>query len=261
MRIIKGCKLILLMLIGFSSYAQPGSRVVYSSKFIKAPGFIADSSFTPPSDTTNYKSGFAVKNGVAYIGNGTYWAAIGSSGTVSWGDIVGDIDTQSDLFTALNLKLNIADTASMMKRDTTSAYLLSNFNTSNTTATNTGLKFQIAANEIYRITITGTVSKATSTTGLKIAIGAPTGCTIKAINQVGATTLAAAMANTLITAVNTLGATFSAGAGVEVPFRVEGVVTNGANAGVIELQVATVTSNAATVYAGTSMTWQRTKGL
>lgn len=184
-----------------------------------------------------------------------------TSGSVLWGDITGDLIDQADLLSALDLKLNIADTASMMKRDTTSAYLLSNFNTSNTTATNTGLKFQIAANEIYRITITGTVSKATSTTGLKIAIGAPTGCTIKAINQVGGTTLATAMANTLITSVNSLGATFSAGAGVEVPFRVEGIVTNGANAGVIELQVATVTSNAATVYAGTSIVWQRTKGL
>lgn len=86
MRIIKGCKLILLMLIGFSSYAQPGSRIVYSSKFIKAPGFIADSSFTPPSDTTNYKSGFAVKNGVAYIGNGVSWSAVGGGSSSPTGE-------------------------------------------------------------------------------------------------------------------------------------------------------------------------------
>lgn len=180
---------------------------------------------------------------------------------------------RTNIYGAINGKLGTADStgaAGFVTRkamaDTGSArsgavYLLADFNTSNTTATNTGLKFTAAANTAYRIVITGTVSKATSGTGVKIAIGAPTGSTIKAINQVGGSTLAAAMANTLITAINTLGATFSAGIGIEVPFRVEGILTTAGTAGDIELQVATVTSNTATIYAGTSMSYMRATGL
>jgi hypothetical protein len=69
------------------------------------------------------------------------------------------------------------------------------------------------------------------------------------------------MTNSLITAINTLGNTFATGIGVEVPFRLVFTVTNGANAGVIQLQFATVTSNVARIYAGTNMRWTRTKGL
>ena len=249
----------LLMCFGFA-YAQPGSRIVYSSKFIKSPGFIADSNFRPPSDTTNYKTGLAVVGSSAYIGNGVKWSGISGGGT-TWGSITGDLDTQSDLYTALNLKLNISDTSAMLKQDTSSVYLISDATTSSTTAVGTNLKFQIGANQRYFVMVDGTAAKATSTSGLKLAVGAPSGCTIKGYSQQGSSTLSTAMTNSLLTAINTLGSTFATGIGVEVPFRMVFTVTNGANAGVIELQFATVTSNTATIFAGTNMRWQKTKGL
>lgn len=134
-----------------------------------------------------------------------------------------------------------------------SVYLTSDFSTSNTTAQNTGLKFSIAANEKYNVTVVGTCSKATTNTGLRVAVGAPTGCTVKGVEYRGQAITSTALQNGLITAINTLGGTFATGIGVEVPFRMEFVVSNGANAGVIELQLATVTSNTATVYAYTRM--------
>lgn len=294
MRIIKSYFIILLMFSG-AAYAQPGSRVVYSSKYLRAPGFIADSSFKAPSDTTVNKTGFAVKGTTAYIGDGVKWTAItGGSSTPEWGTITGDLDAQTDLNAALLakkdvadsgrgvsqyvtgatlnkvrdslqgnilLKLNISDTAAMMKRDTSSVYLLSDFSTSSVTAVSTGLNFQIAANAVYTVIISGTASKATTTSGMKLAIGAPTGCTIKGQQQHGTSSLSTAMQNGLITAINTLGTTFATGAGVEVPFRIEATITNGSTAGVISLDVATVTSNAATIYAGTRMVWHKAKGL
>jgi len=154
------------------------------------------------------------------------------------------------------------DTAAMLKRDTTSAYLISNATTSSTSAVGTGLRFQIAANQTYFVMIDGTASKATSSTGMQLAIGAPTGCTISnGYAQLGQAALSTAMQNSLITAINTLGNTFATGIGVQVPFRMVFTIINGANAGVIELQFATVTSNTATIFAGTNMRWQRTKGL
>jgi len=171
-----------------------------------------------------------------------------------------ETDTAS-LSNRINLKLNISDTAAMMKRDTTSAYLILDATTSSTTAVGTGLRFQIGANQTFIVMIDGTASKATTNTGLKLAIGAPTSCTIKGYAQLGAASASTAMTNSLITAINTLGNTFATGIGVEVPFRLVFTVTNGANAGTIELQFATVTSNTATIFAGTNMRWQRTKGL
>lgn len=186
---------------------------------------------------------------------------------------------------AVALKVNISDTAAMLskyqriitavkysdtaamltnyqRKDTNCFYLISDANTSNTTATNTNLTFAIGANETYRIMIAGTASKASTTTGLKIAIGAPTGCGLKAVIQGGQALASTALQNQILSAVNTLSTgAFATGAGVEVPFRLEGVITNGANAGSITLQFATVTSNTATIYAGTVMQLIRIKGL
>jgi hypothetical protein len=183
------------------------------------------------------------------------------TGSPTWGSITGDLDTQSDLYTALNLKLNISDTSAMIKRDTSSVYLISDATTSSTTAVATNLKFQIGANQRYFVMVDGTAAKATSVSGLKLAVGAPSGCTIKGYQQSGGSSLSTAMTNSLLNAINTLGSTFATGIGVEVPFRMVFTVTNGANAGVIELQFATVTSNTATIFAGTNIRWQRTKGL
>jgi len=138
-----------------------------------------------------------------------------------------------------------------------SEFLASDFTTSSTTAVSTNLSFAIAANEAYVVTITGTASKATTNTGLKLAIGAPTGCTISGEQYGSLATLAAFQTPSLITAINTLGTTFATGIGIQVTFRLEFRVINGSTAGNITLQCATVTSNVATIYAGTRMTYTK----
>jgi hypothetical protein len=135
--------------------------------------------------------------------------------------------------------------------------LTSNFTTSSTTAVATNLNFVIGANEVWTCTIEGTASKATSATGMKLAIDAPSGCTIKGEAYLGGATLAGAPVPSLISAINTLGTTFATGIGVQVAFRMTFTVVNGANAGNITLSGATVTSNVATIYAGTRIIYEK----
>ena len=86
---------------------------------------------------------------------------------------------------------------------------------------------------------------------------APTqyGTTIKGQQQQGGAAGSTAMINSFITAINTLGSTFATGVGVEVPFRIEATLTTSSTAGNILLRFATVTSNTATIYAGSRMVW------
>jgi len=140
-------------------------------------------------------------------------------------------------------------------------FLTSNFTTSSTTAVSTNLSFAIAPNEKYYVTIEGTASKATSSTGLKLAVGAPTGCTVVGEAYLGGATLAATQVPSLISAINTLGTTFATGTGVQVTFRETFLVQNSTTAGTITLQAATVTSNVATIYAGTRMFYTKATGL
>ncbi len=135
--------------------------------------------------------------------------------------------------------------------------LTSNFTTSSVTAVSTNLAFAIAPSEVFSIDIYGTCSKATTNTGLKFAINAPTGCTVQGFQLGGGATLAAALVPSLITTINTLGTTLATGIGIRVAFALHFIVVNGSNAGSITLQTATVTSNIATIYAGTKMNWQR----
>jgi hypothetical protein len=166
------------------------------------------------------------------------------------------VDTIS-LSNRINLKLNISDTAAMLSPYLLNvprvAYLANDFTTTSTTAVSTNLSIPVEANTAYRIMISGSASKATSSTGMKISISAPTGTTIKATASLGGNAIST-IANSFITSVNSLGATFATGVGVEVPFRVEGILVTGSNAGSITLQGATVTSNTATIYASTLMT-------
>ena len=145
------------------------------------------------------------------------------------------------------------------KIDTSTFYLTSDFTTSNTTATNTPLTFNMAANEVRRIMINGTCIKV-GTTGIKLAIGAPTGATIKATQNSSGNAINT-MAVSVISAINTLGGTINSQSGVEVPFRIEGTIINGATPGAVTLQLATVTSGAATIQAGTILSVGRVKGL
>lgn len=162
------------------------------------------------------------------------------------------------------LKVNISDTASMLskyqRKDTSCFYLISDVSTTNLTATNTNLTFSIAANETYRIMIAGTAKN--STTGqVKIAIGAPTGCTMRGIVSGGGATMGSSMINQALNAVNTLSGSFSSGSNIETAFRFEGSITNGANAGSITLQFAAGTTGTATIFSGTIMQLNKTKGL
>lgn len=139
----------------------------------------------------------------------------------------------------------------------TSATLAADFTTSSTTRVSTNLTFPIAANEIYYVNVEGTCKKATSATGLKFAIDCPTGCVIKGKQLGGGATLAAALVPSLITAINTLGTTLATGTNIEVAFSLSFRVINGSTAGSITLQMATVTSNVATLFAGTRITWSK----
>jgi len=139
--------------------------------------------------------------------------------------------------------------------------LTSNFTTSSTSATNTNLSFAIGANESYYVTIEGSASKAFSSSGMKLAIAAPSGCTISGEAYLGGSSLSTAPTPSLITAINTLGSTFATGNGVRVTFRMTFQVTNSSTAGNITLQAATVSSNTATIFAGTRMSWIKTSTL
>jgi hypothetical protein len=135
--------------------------------------------------------------------------------------------------------------------------LTSPFTTSSITAVATTLTFPIAANEVFVVDVYGTCSKATSATGLKFAIGAPSGCAVKGFQLGGGATLAAALVPSLIAAVNTLLTALATGINIEVAFVLHFRVVNGATPGAITIQVATVTGNVATVYAGTKMIYNR----
>ena len=139
--------------------------------------------------------------------------------------------------------------------------LLSNFDTSSTSAVNTNLSFPIAANERYTVRVWGHVSKAISNTGLKVGVGAPSGCTVTGTEFRGGAAYSTALTNGEISAINTLGGTFATGIGVKVPFRMEFRVINGSTAGSITILFATVTSNTATMYAGSYMNWEKSTGV
>jgi hypothetical protein len=135
--------------------------------------------------------------------------------------------------------------------------LTSNVTTSSVTAVTTGLTFPIAANEVFAVDVYGTCSKATSATGLKFAVTGPVSCAVKGFQLGGGATLAAALVPSLITTISTLGTVLATGTNIEVCFALHFRVVNGANAGSIVISFATVTSNVATVYAGTKMIYNR----
>lgn len=208
----------LLMCFGFA-YAQPGSRIVYSSKFIKSPGFIADSNFRPPSDTTNYKTGFAVVGSSAYIGNGTYWTANNGEGCI----------------------YNEAD-----------------ITTSSTEATGTGHAFHIKANESYVVEINGICVNAGSNSGLKLAIKVPADAQIRGYYEGGTNQTDEPMHTSIIEASETLGKSIATHNDRNVPFRVVVTIINDANAGYVELQFAS-NNGTAKILPFASMKWTKAK--
>ena len=208
----------LLMCFGFA-YAQPGSRIVYSNKFIKSPGFIADSNFRPPSDTTNYKTGLAVVGSSAYIGNGTYWTANNGEGCI----------------------YNSAD-----------------ITTSSTEATGTGHTFYIKANESYVVEINGICVNAGSNSGLKLAIKVPADAQIRGYYEGGTNQTDEPMHTSIIEASETLGKSIATHDDRNVPFRVVVTIKNDANAGYVELQFAS-NNGTAKILPFASMKWTKAK--
>jgi hypothetical protein len=130
--------------------------------------------------------------------------------------------------------------------------LTSNATTSSTTAVNTNLSIAIGASEVWDFDVYGTASKATSATGLKLGLSLPSGATIQGFEELGQATLAAALVPAIRTSA-ALGTAFATGIGIQVVFRMHFRVVNSTNAGNVVLQFATVTSNTATIYAGTKM--------
>ncbi len=141
-------------------------------------------------------------------------------------------------------------------------FLSTNATLNSTSATNTNLQLTIGANESYYITIEGSVMRSGSSSGIKLAIGAPSGTTINGEAYLGGSALAALPVPSLLTSANTLGNTFSTGNGVRVTFRMSFLVTT-TNAGTITLQGAESnnTTGTATIYAGTRMSWNKAAGL
>lgn len=139
--------------------------------------------------------------------------------------------------------------------------LTNDFSTGSTTLVDTPLTFVIQPNEVWAVTITGTVRKDSGTAGLRLGINAPSGCTIKGFQTGGQAVLSSAMQNALITAINTGLTIISIGNNVQVPFVHQFVVTNSTNQGNITLQVLAVTSQNAIVIADTKMTAIRNKKL
>ncbi len=136
--------------------------------------------------------------------------------------------------------------------------LAADFTTASLTAVDiTGLSFTIAANEIYSVEVYGTCSKATSAEGLKFAVDCPASAVISGVQEGGGATLAAPLVPSLISAIDTLGTALATGVGVRVGFRLAFRVVNGANAGSIKIQAASVTANTATIYAGTYMVFRK----
>lgn len=202
--------------------------------------------------TTLGTTGYGLRNNAGVVegkNSGGAWSPLICSDTAyasSWNGVTTQAPSKNAVYDEMELRQKGG-----------SEVLAANFNTASTTAVSTNLTFAIAANEIYTVVIEGTASKATTATGMKLAIAAPTGCTIKGEAYLGGATLAAAPVPSLISAINTLGTTFATGIGVEVTFRMTFRVVNGVNAGSITLQGATVTSNTATIYAGTRMTYTK----
>jgi len=151
----------------------------------------------------------------------------------------------------------LATTAFIRNEMAQSKCLTSNFTTSSVTAVNTNLAFSIGASEVYDVNVWGTCSKATSATGLKFAVSAPSGCVIVGVQMGGVATLAAPLVPSLITAINTLGTVLATGTAIRVAFELHFRVVNSTTPGSITIQCATVTSNTLTIYAGSKMNWAR----
>ena len=134
----------------------------------------------------------------------------------------------------------------------TSVFLSADATTISTTPVATNLAFTMVALTSYLVVAYLRVQKATSTTGMKVAATGPAGTVIAGFVE-GETT-ANAYASDSLTALSTLNATaMSQVAGAPSAVRIHLRVTCGATPGNFVVQFATVTSNTATIFAGSSL--------
>ena len=128
--------------------------------------------------------------------------------------------------------------------------------TANTTATDSGLQFEIGPNEIWTFEIIGACQKSTLTAGQKFAVAVPTAAVFMA--TVFAGLAAGTFADNQLTASGTLSATaFNTQAAVDRILRVHGTVVNGANAGQVKFQHASITSGNSIIKANTILVARR----
>lgn len=131
--------------------------------------------------------------------------------------------------------------------------LAANAVTSNVAATPTNLAVPMAANESWLVEAHLVVQKATTATGMKTAVGAPAGATVEGFSLGGLATANSAPVQNRINAINTLGATYATGIAIPVSLSMIFRITNGPTPGNCVIQFATVTSNPATIFAGSSL--------
>lgn len=135
--------------------------------------------------------------------------------------------------------------------------LMTNFTTTNLTATSTALSFNIAANEVWVVDVQLT-AQCSGTGGSKYAVAAPAGATIEGWVYSSTTTITTVSYQRL-TAIATLNATsLHTVATTPAPDILRFTIVNGGTSGVVALQGASVTTGqTTTVFAGSWLRAQR----
>jgi len=137
-----------------------------------------------------------------------------------------------------------------------SQILSSNYTTAATSASNTPLAFAIQPFEAYYCVLEGSCQKATTATGLKFGISTPTGSTILGEQWGPGTSNLTMVTRSLITSSNLL-QTINTATGLRQPFRLTFMVQNSSSAGFVTIQLATVTSNVATLFSGSRFIYEK----
>lgn len=124
--------------------------------------------------------------------------------------------------------------------------------TSTTGADITGLAFTAGANTNYGVSVYLKTNVNSGTAGIKYQFTGPASPTQILFRVNGTTTGDQTVTIDTITAFSTLGVAFNTVAG-DGGIGMIGIISNGANSGVVQLQFAKVTSQTAKVYAGSWM--------
>ena len=149
-----------------------------------------------------------------------------------------------------------------MQDDSGSPYaasLSADFTTSSTSAADvTGLAFPVGANEIWLFDFRLNIGKASGTAGIKMALSWPTGATVKGMVWGSVTPATPTYQNSIITASGTLTTeVYQIVANSNGIMRIWGRIANGSTPGLLQLQVATVSSQNEIIVAGSGLVANR----